>query len=74
MWTSIHLSTQVIWDQVNWTVTATWHEDPASEPVTLAKSGSARAHTAASPQEILEAVVSDLVLLSQTDRGGAGGR
>lgn len=45
MWTNMHLSVQVVWDQALYHATAIWQDDADSDPVTLTASG----QTAVSP-------------------------
>lgn len=63
MWTQQGLSITRVWDLAIWTVTATWQEDPTSEPVVLVRSGQERIHPYASPGEVLDVVSTALAFL-----------
>lgn len=61
MWTSVHLSVTPVWDQVLWHVTATWADDPQSQPVVLTKGGQTRAHPYESPTGLLLAALDEML-------------
>lgn len=61
MWVAIHLNCHQVWDEVLWSVTATWRDDEASEPVTIQRSGRAAVGGLERLEDLLDASVRALL-------------
>ena len=53
MFTNVHLHCQLYLDVCHWHATATWRDDPQTEPVVLEMSGDVRVSPYAAPTEVL---------------------
>jgi hypothetical protein len=60
MLTSLHLALFPIWEDLRWVCTATYDDGTGADPVSIQHSGTAIAHGADTPAQILRVVVSAL--------------
>lgn len=60
MWTSIHLATHQVWDDLLWSVTALWDEGDGTPPVALTKQGQCPLHGADAPHDMLAAALKSM--------------
>lgn len=60
MFTSITLSTRIVLDLVDYSVNATWRDDPDAEAVYMTRSGSVRLNPFSEPEDIISACLAAL--------------